>query len=277
MKRYVIPCLAGLIGLTGCSKQDPRLPSQPPAPTTPVVPPVVTADTPPTAPPAPVEDTAERLLEAPRWEDTKRLEAFCAASMTRAGEARAALQAEGDKRPTGLAALTTFDTIYRETDTASGLSSLLVQVSPAAAMREVAATCDQAIAQLRAEVLLDRKVYETLVAVDEAALDADMKRFRKMVLEDFQRSGVDKDEATRARLAALQGEIKKLSQDYETHINADTRRVYATPDELAGMPADWMAAHAPGPEGKIAVTTDYPDYFPAMEYAKSATLRKALW
>ena len=40
------------------------------------------------------------------------------------------------------------------------------------------------------------------------------------------------------------------------------KSVAFTPAELAGLPADFLAAHPPGPDGKIVLTTDYPDYFP---------------
>ncbi len=276
-----------LVGLTvlspfACSPADPRLPHQQKAPEVPIVPPpslpaaFATAAMPAPAAPAP-EDTATTLLEAPRWEDSARLDTFCRASMARATEQRKALSTPGAERPTGEAAVLAFDRIFRETDTANGLASLLTEVSPDAAVREASANCAQAIAQLRAEVFLDRSVYDALAAVDAASLREPLRRSLSKNLEDFRRSGVDKDEATRARLAAIQGEMKKLSQDYGQTINSDTRTLTFTVEELAGLPADWLANHPKDADGKISVTTDYPDYFPVMEYAQREATRKALW
>ena len=50
-----------------------------------------------------------------------------------------------------------------------------------------------------------------------------MPRFLAKSLDDFRLAGVDKDEATRARLAAIQGDIKKLSQDYSQNVNSGTQ------------------------------------------------------
>src|SRR2546430_1252257 len=46
--------------------------------------------------------------------------------------------------------------------------------------------------------------------------------------------------------------------------------------ELAGLPADYVQAHQPGPDGKIHVTTNYPDLIPFQAYAKSGRARRQL-
>jgi len=253
---------------------DPRLPEQLPAPAVPNAPPTVTGDQPPPPPPPPEPDTAQRMLMAPAWDDAARLDAFGAQALSRAREALAAVQG-GNADAAQL--LADFDRIFGELDTAGGLFGLLVEVSPVAAVREVAATRDQEIARLRAEVWLDRKVYDALSKIDPAGLDPLMQRFLSRSLTDFRLAGVDKDEPTRARLAAIQGDIKKLSQDYGVRINEDTRVVKVPAERLADMPKDWLASHAPDAEGQIAVSTDYPDYFPVLEYAADDATRKALW
>jgi len=47
--------------------------------------------------------------------------------------------------------------------------------------------------------------------------------------------------------------------------------------DLDGLPADWVELHKPGTDGKIAITTDYPDYIPFMSYAKNDGPRFALY
>ena len=39
--------------------------------------------------------------------------------------------------------------------------------------------------------------------------------------------------------------------------------------ELNGLPMDYVAAHPPGHDGHIHITTTYPDYYPFMTYAGS--------
>ena len=48
-------------------------------------------------------------------------------------------------------------------------------------------------------------------------------------------------------------------------------------DELAGLPEDYIAKHAPEKDGKIRITTDYPDYVPFMTFAKNDARRLELY
>jgi len=47
--------------------------------------------------------------------------------------------------------------------------------------------------------------------------------------------------------------------------------------ELEGLPKDYIDAHKPGPDGKIKITTSYPDAFPVLTFAKSDAVRKRLY
>jgi len=38
-----------------------------------------------------------------------------------------------------------------------------------------------------------------------------------------------------------------------------------------------VQAHPPGPNGKVTITTDYPDYVPFLSYARSGEARERLW
>ncbi len=48
------------------------------------------------------------------------------------------------------------------------------------------------------------------------------------------------------------------------------------PEELAGLPQDYIDAHKPGADGLVEISTDYPDYQPVMAYADSDALRRRL-
>jgi thimet oligopeptidase len=47
--------------------------------------------------------------------------------------------------------------------------------------------------------------------------------------------------------------------------------------DLDGLPADYVASHAPDAQGRVTITTDYPDYVPFMSYSSSAPRREALY
>ena len=46
--------------------------------------------------------------------------------------------------------------------------------------------------------------------------------------------------------------------------------------ELDGLPQDYIDARPADENGMVTITTDYPDLYPVMTYAKSDELRKAL-
>jgi thimet oligopeptidase len=69
-----------------------------------------------------------------------------------------------------------------------------------------------------------------------------------------------------------------LSSKFDRNISDGTRSVKIDDaKELEGLPEDYIARHKPGADGKITITTDYPDYLPALKFAKSNDLRKKLY
>ena len=65
-------------------------------------------------------------------------------------------------------------------------------------------------------------------------------------LRDFRRAGVDRDDATRARVRALRDELVRIGQEFGRNIRDDVRSCGVDPAELAGLPEDWLRAHPPG-------------------------------
>jgi thimet oligopeptidase len=96
-------------------------------------------------------------------------------------------------------------------------------------------------------------------------------------LLDFRRAGIDRDEATRAKVKALNEELVKLGQQFSKNISEDVRKVELDPKDLDGLPEDYIKAHPKGPNGKVTITTNTPDYQPFMIYAKSGKAREKLW
>jgi thimet oligopeptidase len=48
------------------------------------------------------------------------------------------------------------------------------------------------------------------------------------------------------------------------------------PEQLAGLPEDYVEAHRPGPDGMVTLTTDQPDFLPFRTFARDAEARRAL-
>jgi thimet oligopeptidase len=99
---------------------------------------------------------------------------------------------------------------------------------------------------------------------------------RERVLRDFRRSGVDRSDEVRSRLRELSERLTVLEQDFARAIRDDVRSIRITPDRLAGLPEDFVAAHPVDADGLVTVTTDYPDYVPFRTFASDADARRQL-
>ncbi len=115
-------------------------------------------------------------------------------------------------------------------------------------------------------------------ACGDDGLDAVGVRYRSRLIRDFHRAGVDRNEADRDKIRSLREELVTLGQDFTRNIVADTREILLDgTDELKGLPEDYIHSHQPGPDGKIRISTDYPDYNPFMSYAESNERRRELY
>src|SRR5262249_33350368 len=95
---------------------------------------------------------------------------------------------------------------------------------------------------------------------------------------EFRLAGVDKDETTRAQLKKLSDELTEEQSTFERNISDDQKKVEVTdPKELDGLPQDYLDRHKAGPDGKIYVTTNYPDALPAMKFSNSDPFRPRLF
>lgn len=161
---------------------------------------------------------------------------------------------------------------------AAAAGSLFGNVHPAEDVRDLADEAEQEAARLATQWSLDRELYDVFAAIDDAAVSHDPLAVRLLakVRADFRRSGVDKDEATRERIAAIRDRITELDQEFSRVTRDDVRTVRVTPDRLDGMPADWLAAHPVDEEGLVTVTTDYPDSLPVRMFAHDQEVRREI-
>jgi thimet oligopeptidase len=173
--------------------------------------------------------------------------------------------------------LVPYDDAVRELDSAGNFSVLMEEVAPDAAYRDAATAMTRKVSAAQTELSLDRRVYDALSALDVSGADAPTKHYVARQLFFFRLAGVDKDEATRARLKKLNDELTEEQSAFERNISDDLRTTEADPSELKGLPQDYVDRHKPGPDGKVKITTAYPDTFPALKFAESPALRRRLF
>ena len=125
---------------------------------------------------------------------------------------------------------------------------------------------------------LNRDVYKALSAMDLSKTDATTRYYVTRTLLEFRLAGVDKDDATRAKLKQLNDDLTGQVTLYERNIADDQRKVEIDDaSELDGLPQDYIDRHKPGANGKIVITTDYPDIFPVLKFGKNTELRRKLY
>jgi thimet oligopeptidase len=120
-------------------------------------------------------------------------------------------------------------------------------------------------------------LYAALSSVDVSGADEVTRRLVAHMLRDFRRAGVDKDAATRRRVKDLSDAMTATGLEFDRNIREDVRTVKLDPAALVGLPDDYVRAHPPGPDGKVTITTDSPDFIPFRAYAEDTAARKALY
>ncbi len=286
--RVAVICLAGAFMLSACKakpkpgakdksptagnlepdRMGPKDPKKPKDPTEPVG----TKD--PTKPKPP----AKGVLTAPDvWTTVEAVQRGCKAHLARAEKLKTQLLTVKGKR-TLTNTLKVFNAILIQVDRILPKSELVANTNPAKPVRTAAEKCEQQSKKFVSKLKLNRKVYEAIKGVDTKGLDARAKRFVRLTLRDYRRSGVDKDAATRKKLAALDALRVKLGQTFQRTVREDKRFILVTEKDLEGLPADYIKARAKKKVGgKIKITTAYPDFFPLQSYASSEKIRRALY
>ena len=174
--------------------------------------------------------------------------------------------------------LVPYDEAIRQVNTGTYLANMMVQVHPDAAFRDLATNLLQKGTAAITAISLNKSVYQALAGIDLSKADPATKYYVQRTLLQFRLAGVDKDDATRARIKQLNEDLTVQVAQYDRNIADDQRTVeISSAAELDGLPQDYIERHKPGADGKIKITTDYPDALPVFKFAKSDALRKRLF
>lgn len=173
--------------------------------------------------------------------------------------------------------LAPYDDAQNELALAGQEAYLMFAVGDTAPLRDKGQALVAKVSSAATDLSLNQKVYRALAAVPLPEKDAATKHYLERTLLEYRLSGVDKDDATRAKIRALQDKITGYSLVFGRNVADGRLEVKATRAELDGLPADYIARHKPAADGTYTLTTDAPDSTPVMNFAKSATLRRAMY
>jgi thimet oligopeptidase len=174
--------------------------------------------------------------------------------------------------------LVPYDNAVRALDTAGYQSGLMQIVNPDAAIRDKAQAMVQKVSTVATQFALNQALYKAMAELDVSKADPATKYYVQRTLLEFKLSGVDKDDATRARVQSINDDITKYASQFSRNL-ADSRLtvVVKDPKELDGLPDDYIKAHKPAADGSITLTSDSPDVTPVLKFSKSAGLRKRMF
>ncbi len=172
--------------------------------------------------------------------------------------------------------LVRYDEVTMLLSAGSGEFTLYQEVMADQERRDAGAACQVRLSALSSRLSLSRPIYDRLAAIDASGADEATALYLTRTLSGFERAGVALGEAERARVQALNEEMAQISTQFADNIANARMVVKVAPEELAGLPQDFLAAHPPGADGMAEISTDMPDFRPVMTYAESDDLRRRL-
>src|SRR5580698_5086718 len=135
---------------------------------------------------------------------------------------------------------------------AGSQSGVMFMVHPEAGVRDAAQELSQVISAEGTALSLNREVYDALAAVDVSAEDAATKYYMERVLLGYKLAGVDRDDATREKVRELADRMTELSMTFSRTVQDDVRKITVDdPNELAGLPEDYLTRHGVRFEGDL--------------------------
>jgi len=207
---------------------------------------------------------------------------LCDESLARAdallGEVRA-LQSAKDEELTWENTLGKIDKARLAVRNSGDFPALMAVAHPDEAVREAAKKCEPKVDKFDTAFFLDRGIAAIVkrYAAKKENLSAPRARLLSHMLRDYRRNGLDLDETGQKRLTELNEELTRLGQSFDSNLAESALFLEVEPKDLEGLPPSYIETHKPGANGKIKITTDYPDYFPVIQYAKNRNFALQLY
>ncbi len=170
-----------------------------------------------------------------------------------------------------------FDDATNELSIAGNNAALFYSLADAAPMRDMGQKMTAVVSAAGTDLSLNQQVYRALAAVPLPEHDPATRHYLERTLLEYRLAGVDKDDATRSRIHALQDKITDLGLTFNRNVSDGTLHITATRDELAGLPDDYITRHKPNADGTYTLTTDQPDFRPVNSFASNAALRLRMY
>jgi len=165
-----------------------------------------------------------------------------------------------------------------------GAAHALKMVSPDAPLRTAA---QEAIVQIQ-DFLVDnvsnnKKLYNAFKEYAEGDvakredLTEEQRYYLTETMKDYRRGGLDLPDEQRTKIAKLEKELGKLSQDFSKNISDDNRTIAVPLEGLQGLEQDFIATLKRNDAGEYLLGVDYPTNSNVMENCTVQETRKKLY
>lgn len=173
------------------------------------------------------------------------------------------------------------DRVGALTTIAGGHGPFMARVHPERAVRDAAQAAEERLTKWASDLAFRRDLFE---AVEEYAATAEARglqgedaRLLAFTRRDFRRAGHALGEEQRAEVQRLRTRLVELGVAFARNIDEYRDWLDLTRDELEGLPDDYISRLSAGEaEGTFRVSLDYPEYYPFMDQARRADLRRQL-
>ncbi|ORX40164.1 thimet oligopeptidase [Kockovaella imperatae] len=160
-----------------------------------------------------------------------------------------------------------------------GDATLFGSVHPDEDVREEAQKSETEFKKLITELGMSKSAYEAVNASQTSGrIQDDITHFwMDKMLKEYRREGVDKDDATKETIKRIKEEIDSLKTQFDKNLAQDSREIFVDPEQLDGLPEDFIKRHPVGTDGKVKITTNRPDLIPFLNYSRDSKAREALY
>ena len=204
--------------------------------------------------------------------DAKSLAQTCAD-----GLAEASAMVKGlEKMPLGNAGardvLDRWDRLRIRLEDFEGPVDLTANVSPDAATRAAAEACESRTTRFETELYQNAALYARIKAL--TARTGPPAKMRKDLLESFEDNGVALPLDKRARFKAIADRLEEIRQEFDRNIRDNQTRVVFSPDEVRGLPQDYLGKAKRDDKGNYLLGFEYPEYLPFMANGENEDARR---
>ena len=220
---------------------------------------------------------AGKPLAAPpqRWLmptlDARAIEARCGVEYARARNRMHAMEKRGEPG----AILAEWNRLSSSVQDFIGPVFLLANTATDAATRKVALGCAERFTTLEIEPFQSPKLYARVRGLRPA--DAIERQYRQDLLDTFEDAGIALKADKRKRVREIREDIEKISLQFQSNVNEDQSMVTIAPEQVRGLPQDWINARKRDAEGRLIVTLDTPTYTSFLDNAIDEQARRDLY